>query len=379
MDSPEKSALARQIRQSKPVRRILSLDGGGVRGVFAIEILARIEELLRLKTGNQSAVLSDYFDFVGGTSTGAIIATCVSWGMPMAQIRQFYQEKAREIFANAAWYLRYKHKFVAHNITRLLCEQFVDDDGQEALLGTSKLKTVLLVAMQNVSTGSAWPVTNNPFAKYNDPYSSPDSNLRIPLWKLVRASTAAPTFFEPETIVMGAKGAEKQFVFVDGALTPYNNPSLISFLTAALPCYRIEWPTGEHKLLVVSVGNGRSRTGDALFLSKGMTLLYAARQVPKALMDGMSTQQDTLCRVLGKCLHGETIDSEVGDLIDQQVVPEKRFSYVRYNKTFTAEEIAEIRRISGSGFELDNLRLMDILTARGAAYARQCVNETHLI
>ena len=376
MDSTQDSPLARKIRQAQPVRRILALDGGGVRGVFAIEILARIEELLRERTGAREAVLSDYFDFAAGTSTGAIIATCVSWGMSMATIRTFYQEKARQIFSQAAWYKRFKHRFLAQNITRLLREQFANEDGTEALLDTPMLKTVLLVAMQNLSTGSAWPVTNNPFARYND-LSHPESNLRIPVWKLVRASTAAPTFFEPETITMGSK----MFVFVDGALTPYNNPALIAFLTATLPCYQIGWPAGERELLVISVGNGRSRTGDALFLPERMNMLYAARQVPKALMDGMSVQQDMMCRVLGSCLHGEPIDSEVGDLIEvlqDEAASAKRFSYVRYNRTFTTEEVNDIRKVTGGGLELDNLSLIETLSEHGAKYAREHVAPEHL-
>jgi len=377
MDSVKDLPVSRRIRDAGPIRRILALDGGGVRGVFAIEVLVRIEELLRIKTGNPAAVLSDYFDLIAGTSTGAIIATCISWGMSMSQIRAFYQEKARHIFASAAWYLRFKHKFLAENITRLLREQFVNEDGTEALLGTPRLKTVLLVAMQNVSTGSAWPVTNNPFAKYND-LSNPESNLRIPVWQLVRASTAAPTFFEPETINLGGR----KHVFVDGALTPYNNPSLIAFLTGTLPCYQIGWSVGERNLLLVSIGNGRSRTGDALFLPKEMNMLYAARQVPKALMDGISVQQDMICRVLGRCLHGEPIDSEIGDLVNllgSECMLAKQFSYVRYNRTFTPEAIAEIRKATGSGFEIDNLRLMDVLTELGAKYAREHVDESHLL
>lgn len=373
MDSLEDSPLAKKIRMEKPVRRILSLDGGGVKGVFTIEVLARIEQLLREKTGDGKAVLADYFDFVGGTSTGAIIATCVSWGMSMERVRSFYMEKAAEIFSQAAWYKRFKYRFVAQNITRLLREVFVNHDGTEALLHTPRLNTVLLVAMQNVSTGSAWPVTNNPFAMYNA-LSNPESNLRIPLWKLVRASTAAPTFFEPESISLG----DKKFVFVDGALTPYNNPSLISFMTATLPRYNIGWPMGEQRLVLVSIGTGRSRTGDAYLLPKSMNLLYAARQVPKALMDGISVQQDMICRVLGRCLHGEPIDSEAGDFIGD--APDgKKFSYVRYNKTFTRQELAEIKKTTGAGFELDDLTLMEVLAERGAEYAAEHVDITHLL
>jgi uncharacterized protein len=373
MEPPDGNALAGRIRQAKPIRRILSLDGGGVRGVFAIEILFRMEELIRTTSGNKEALLSDYFDLIAGTSTGAIIATCISWGMPVSTIRAFYHERAKEIFSRAEWYRQYQHKFHAVNITELLKETFVEEPGREALLGTEKLKTVLLMAMQNFTTGSAWPVTNNPFAKYND-LSHPESNLRIPLWKLVRASTAAPTFFEPQSIEMG----DKNFVFVDGALTPYNNPALIAYLTATLPKYNISWPEGENRLLVISLGNGRSGTGDAQFVPKDMNMVYAARQVPKALMDGMSVQQDTMCRVLGKCLHGEVLDSEIGDLIESAEV-EKRFSYARYNQTFTEEEIEQIKQETGCGLELDNLDLLEVLTKHGASYAADNVKPEHLL
>jgi uncharacterized protein len=65
----------------RPQRRLLALDGGGIRGLLSIEILARIEELLREAMGRgDNFVLVDYLDYVAGTSTGAIIATCVSWG-----------------------------------------------------------------------------------------------------------------------------------------------------------------------------------------------------------------------------------------------------------------------------------------------------------
>jgi hypothetical protein len=62
-----------------------------------------------------------------------------------------------------------------------------------ATLGDDGLRTLLMMVMRNVTTDSPWPVTNNPLAKYND-RARPDCNLKLPLWQLVRASTAAPTF-----------------------------------------------------------------------------------------------------------------------------------------------------------------------------------------
>ena len=58
--------------------RLLALDGGGIRGIITLEVLAEIERTLRVRSGRPDLVLCDYFDYVAGTSTGAIIAACVS-------------------------------------------------------------------------------------------------------------------------------------------------------------------------------------------------------------------------------------------------------------------------------------------------------------
>src|SRR4051795_11609951 len=82
-------------------RKLLSIDGGGVRGVVALEVLARVERLLREETGDAELVLGDWFDYVGGTSTGAIIAGGVAIGLPVGRIQQLYRENMRAIFTRA--------------------------------------------------------------------------------------------------------------------------------------------------------------------------------------------------------------------------------------------------------------------------------------
>ena len=81
-------------------------------------------------------------------------------------------------------------------------------------LGSEYLRTLLMVVLRNATTDSPWPVSNNPAAKYNAP-DRKDSNLNIPLWQLVRGSTAAPTYFPPEVVKVG----EQEFIFVDGGMT----------------------------------------------------------------------------------------------------------------------------------------------------------------
>ena len=133
---------------------------------------------------------------------------------------------------------RFRYKFEDEKLAGMLKEQI----GATTTLGDAKLKTLLLLVMRNATTDSPWPVSNNPRAKYND-LARPDSNLHLPLWQLVRASTAAPTYFPPETIRVGTR----RFVFVDGGVTMYNNPAFQLFLMSTLAQYGLCWETGVRK------------------------------------------------------------------------------------------------------------------------------------
>jgi patatin-like phospholipase/acyl hydrolase len=183
--------LAEKIKSGGP-KKILALDGGGIRGILTVEILAKIEELLREKSGGgKEFVLADYFDFFAGTSTGAIVAACLSWGMTVERIRNFYLQNGKEMFDKASLLDRYyRHKFDSERLSARLRGEF----GAETTLGSDKLRTLLMMILRNASTDSPWSVSNNPAAKYND-CTRPDCNLNLPLWQLVRASTAAPTTF----------------------------------------------------------------------------------------------------------------------------------------------------------------------------------------
>ena len=360
------------------MKRLLSLDGGGIRGIFTLEVLARIEALLRARTGNPDLVLADYFDYIAGTSTGGIIATCLSWGMPVATIQDLYIHRSIEMFRPEAWYKRWRSKFAAEAMTRMLTTIFSEDgEGRvPALLGTKKLRTLLMLVMRNYSTGSPWPVSNNPAALFNDP-SSPECNLNIPLWQLVRASTAAPTYFLPETIFLGGK----QHVFVDGGVTPYNNPALQLYLMATLPCYHLGWETGVDKLQLVSVGTGRVRVTSGALTATQMSLLFHARSVPVALIDSSSLQQDMMCRVLGECRVGGEIDTEIGDL-KAGLTPlssGRNFTYLRYDLRYSPEQVQQAQKITHSGFALDNTMLIPLLREIGAAYATQHVQAEDLL
>jgi patatin-like phospholipase/acyl hydrolase len=78
-------------------RKLLALDGGGIRGVITLGVLAEIEKQLQVQFGrNEDFVLADYFDYIAGTSTGAIIGTCLAVGMRVGEVTRFYQESGPE-------------------------------------------------------------------------------------------------------------------------------------------------------------------------------------------------------------------------------------------------------------------------------------------
>lgn len=346
--------LAERIQAPGP-KKVLALDGGGIRGMMTVEVLAEIENQLRqrLKKGAEFR-LSHFFDFVAGTSTGAIIAACVSSGMAVSEIREFYESSGKEMFDRAFLLKRFRHKYEDEKLAEKLKTVF----GKDTTLGSDKLQTVLMMVMRNATTDSPWPMSNNPFAKYNQ-RDRKDCNLNLPLWQLIRASTAAPVFFSPEVVTFApGTSNEYEFIFVDGGITMYNNPAFQAFLMATVEPYKMEWGTGENQLLVVSVGTGTNPKANADLAPDEMNLFYNAGSIPSALMFAALNEQDLLCRVFGRCLAGDMLDREISDLkmAKGPLGPNKLFTYVRYNAELSKEGLAKLEL---PGIEPEHVQQLD--------------------
>ncbi|MGO9489667.1 MAG: patatin-like phospholipase family protein [Solirubrobacteraceae bacterium] len=358
----------------RDTRKLLALDGGGIRGLISIEVLARLEEELR-RDRDEDFVLADTFDYVAGTSTGAILATCVSLGMRVEEIRSFYLGSGAAMFSKARLRELANSRFGA----KKLIDMLKDVLGEETTLGSDKLRTLLMMVMRNASTDSPWPISNNPRALYNDRKridEGKDCNLELPLWQLVRASTAAPTYFPPELITAGG---EKPFVMVDGGVTTYNNPAFLLFLMATTEPYRLCWPTGVDKMMLVSIGTGTSPHANAELRPGQMNMLYNAGSIPSALMFAALNEQDMLCRVFGECRHGAQLDRELGTLIGAKGPADpKLFAYVRYNAELTSEwlEREELGDLEPKDVQrLDSTAHMTQLTRVGRRVADQVAAE----
>lgn len=338
-------------------RKLLALDGGGIRGIMTLEVLDRIEGQLQSKLGRDDKfVLADYFDYIAGTSTGAIIATCLSLGMRVDEIRKFYIDSGPAMFDKTNLYRRYIHnKFHDQKLAKKLQDVIAQRTGEpDATLGSKALRTYLLLILRNATTDSPWPISNNPAAKYND-CTRPDCNLNLPLWQLVRASTAAPTYFPPEVVTVGAK----DFIFVDGGVTMYNNPAFQLFLMATVRPFKLEWPAGEDKMLLVSIGTGAAARANENLSPEQLNIVYNASSIPSALMFAASNEQDFLCRVFGKCLNGGELDREVWEMKGENgkgPITPKLFTYMRYNADLTRNALDALGL---QHIELHNVQLMD--------------------
>jgi patatin-like phospholipase/acyl hydrolase len=360
-----------KLERSGP-KKLLACDGGGVRGIVSIEILASIEMELRKLTNNSQLVLADYFDYVTGTSVGAIIATLVALGLSVDHIRDFFIKTGLDMFHKARLWERFRTKFRDDRLSAALRAII----GQNTTIGSDLLRTLLMIVLRNATTNSPWPICNNPLAKFND-RKLPDCNLNLPLWQLVRASTAAPTYFPPEVITVG----EQTFIFVDGGVTVYNNPAFQLFLMATSDPYRLCWPVGREQLLLVSVGNGTSTGTESHLTPTEMNIFYHANSIPAALMASAQHEQDLLCRMFGETMEGEPLDGEVDDLKGRGIPgATKLFTYLRYNAELSREGLKwlGLSHINPSHVQQwDSINFVDEMREIGAAIGRRKVKADH--
>src|SRR5580692_7431744 len=303
-------SLYSRFKDERP-HRMLALDGGGIRGLVTLGILEKIEKLVKEGTGRE---LCDYFDYIAGTSTGAIIAAGLARGMTTADLIDFYNSCGKQMLNPSFVIERIKYLYTADPLKAKLQEVF----GRDTTLQPDNLKCLLLVVTKNVTTDSPWPISSNPDAKYNDP-ARKDCNLRIPLWLLVRASTAAPVYFPPEVLQWDPTDPSKTFVFADGGITPYNNPAFLLYRMATEPAYRLNWKKGEDNLLIISIGTGAAESLGATAARPNKNIVSTVAGLPGELMYGIQVDQDVSCRTVGRCTFGAHLDREILDLVPRQV------------------------------------------------------------
>lgn len=326
--------IARRLHDGRP-KRILSLDGGGTRGIVSIAFLERIEKMLADRFVEQGLYddpakfrLAHYFDLIGGTSVGALIAAQLALAHSVTEIRDRFQLWMPEIFKRRIAAVKgFTDLYHAQNLSQKI-EGLVRDWTMDSPL----LKTGFAVVAKRADTGSVWVMTNNDRCKYWNREGDRMPNAKFKIHDVLRASSAAPTFFRPTNIeifsgVDGNKPFTKTGSFIDGAVSPHNNPSLQLFKLTRLNGYGLNWATGPERLLMISIGTGTHATE----VKKSRVL---ALEATDALLGMIGDSQQLVLAVMQWLSYPRDpweIDREIGSQSEDLLTNEPLLSFQRYD------------------------------------------------
>jgi len=367
-------------------KRILSLDGGGIRGALTLGYLQKIEDVLKQKSPDpKNFRLHQHFDLIGGTSTGSIIASALAIGMSVQEIKDLYFELGGRIFGKKYkwWNIFQIDDFIKASYDEKPLEGELKKVFKEIKLGDADIKTGLCIVAKRADTNSVWPLVNHPKGKYFD--SPEGKNKDILLWKAVRASAAAPTYFVPQIIEVG--GGLSEAAFVDGGVSMSNNPALQLLMVATLKGFPYQWEFGSDKLSIVSIGTGMGKWERLPNQLKKNHLLNWAKQIPDMLMQDASWQNQIILQWISQSPTAWPIDEEMGNLENDLIgTPSKQgamISYLRYNtwldapslktlmgKDYTPKEIKDLVEMSNAASRFE---LYDI----GVEAAKKEINDNH--
>lgn len=205
--------------------KMLSIDGGGIRGVFPIAILQSIETELDTPVG-------ELFDVIAGTSTGAIIASAAAMKIPMDQIMESYHAYGKKIFTRRAKVGFFESVYSDRYLRRLLQMAFDEKTLNE-------ITKPLLIPAVDITHGKPFIYRSN-FAEAKEKATG------VKLWDAVLSSCSAPIYFPPNHV-------NDTYLSIDGGLWA-NNPSLVC-ITEAIHNFHSKL----EEIEIMSIGTGQQK------------------------------------------------------------------------------------------------------------------------
>ncbi len=239
--------------------QILSLDGGGIKGVFSAAVLSAIEEDLSVR-------IVDHFDLIVGTSTGGIIALGLGLGLSPKQMVEFYLEKGPSIFADAGGIRSLQHwlhrKFRQETLMDALRDPLVFGD---KILGESSKR--LVIPSYNLGEDDVY--------LFKTPHHERlKRDWRVPVWQVALATSAAPTYFSASRHVENVR-------HIDGGVWA-NNPIMVGVVEAvSMLAVALE------DIHVLSLGTSDAVVCRPAGLDSGGKLRWA-NHAPQLIMRGQS-------------------------------------------------------------------------------------------
>ena len=239
--------------------RILSLDGGGIRGIIAARILEVIEQRLQRP-------LTEYFDLIAGTSTGAIAAAGLMAGRSASDLVNLYRYNGSKIFP-------YRSRFDLRRLPLLLkygisAPKFCNDGLIEVLRAElGETKTLASVSPQGIQSTKLM-ITSYDTLRRNPvifkSWRSAEWYASVPLWEACVCSAAAPTYFPAYRLLVNTQLQRQEYSMIDGGVGA-NNPTACAVAEAIrlLRLGQVKTPNGRptldqisDEITVLSIGTG---------------------------------------------------------------------------------------------------------------------------
>jgi len=283
--------------------KILSLDGGGIRGVLSATLLKELETQLR-KIKNQS--LHEYFDLVTGTSTGSILAAGIVCQMTADEMVKIYINDGNKIFIESirnqrktrfvsktfggtvsqvlGGHVLYPHEHGEEGLAKILQKRLIHKAlGKSLKMREINKPNILIPAYDVYSRNTTWFVNNNPENSEETWYDN------IELWKICTASASAPTFFPPYELPYNA---EQNLPHIDGGVSA-NNPSLAAIAHALF----IKKKEGLNlkDIAVFSIGTGNTTYPHTYDEIKGWGDIEWAKNIPDLFMSPSAKNSEDIC------------------------------------------------------------------------------------
>lgn len=290
--------------------RILSIDGGGIRGVIPGQILITLEEKIKAVSGKNNARIADYFDLIAGTSTGGIL-TCLhlcpsrdghaSTQYTAAEAVDLYLKHCKDIFRSSIWQKlgslagisdeKYSEKSLENLLVNFLGENRLSDLVKPCLI------TAYDIENRKTTFFTQHTALNNPEKDFS-------------LLHVTRSTSAAPTYFQVARAMAASKSGE--YSLIDGGVFA-NNPTLCAYAEARS---KLEHRPSAENMLILSLGTGHVHKGYEYQKAKNWGALGWIRPLIDILMSGVS----------------ETVDYQLKQIFDSV---DKHDNYLRIDEHLT--------------------------------------------
>lgn len=261
--------------------RILSLDGGGIKGTYTASVLATLEEMTQKR-------MVEHFDLITGTSTGGIIAIALGLGVPAAQLLRLYVDHGPSLFPTPQWGILGRIGSFLRHLRGPKCSHGALNTAIESVVGDKRLgdsQVRLVIPAFDANNGKIQLFKTAHDEKYKQ-------DFKVPAKTVALSTAAAPTYYEAHT-------ASDIGCYLDGGVWA-NCPAMIGILEAV---HILEHPLKDVEILSIGTTstpfhvNERRRKGGLVAWNKGLIDLFSQAQVEGTVGQAMLMTSKRMVRI----------------------------------------------------------------------------------